>query len=59
MLVEDEIISSGKFKLSGEHLKIVEQEREKHVKKKGKSYNWNEAGQIIRSRNPIRNTSEK
>ncbi|MBN8858138.1 MAG: hypothetical protein J0H29_07100 [Sphingobacteriales bacterium] len=50
MLVEDEIISSEKFKLSGEHLKIVEQEREKHVKGKSKSYNWNEAKQIIRSK---------
>jgi hypothetical protein len=50
MLVEDEITGGEKFKLSGEHLKIVEQERQKHVKGKSKSYNWDEAKQIIRSK---------
>ena len=50
MLVEDDIMSGGKFKLSGDHLKIVEQEREKHLKGKNKSYNWGETKQIIRGK---------
>ena len=50
MLVEDDILGGKKFKLSDEHLKIVEQEREKHIKGKSKSYNWNEAKEIIRSK---------
>ncbi len=48
MLVEDEITGGEKFKLSAEHLKLVEQEREKHVKGKSKSYSWAEARQMIR-----------
>lgn len=52
MLVEDEI-TGGKFKLSAEHLKILEQERDKHVKGKSKSYNWEEAKQIIRGKRKL------
>lgn len=52
MLVEDEI-TGGKFKLSSQHLKILEQERDKHIKGKSKSYNWEEAKQIIRGKRKL------
>jgi predicted Zn-dependent protease len=50
LLVEDEIAYAEKFKYSTEHDKILEQERDKHVKGKTKSYTWNEAKDIIRSK---------
>ncbi len=40
MLVEDEISSAGKFKLTDEHIRILEEEREKHVNGKSNSYGW-------------------
>ncbi|MES1226136.1 MAG: hypothetical protein ABUT20_62250 [Bacteroidota bacterium] len=53
MLVEDEISKKEKFSLSASHLKIVEQEREKHVKGKSKSYSWPEAKDIIRGKRKL------
>jgi predicted Zn-dependent protease len=50
LLVEDEIAYAEKFKYSTEHDKILEQERDKHVKGKTKSYTWIEAKDIIRSK---------
>ncbi len=48
MLVEDEISNKETFQLSAKDLKILEQDRVKHLKGKSKSYNWEEAKQIIR-----------
>jgi hypothetical protein len=53
MLVEDDMSSKGKFKLSGEQVKMLEQEREKHIKGKSKSYSWEEAKQIIRGKRKL------
>lgn len=50
LLVEDDMAGSEKFNLSAEHVKILEQERDKHVKGKSKSYSWNETKDIIRSK---------
>jgi hypothetical protein len=50
MLVEDEISKNEKFKLSAAQLKSLEQDREKHVKGKSKSYSWPEAKNIIRGK---------
>ncbi|MBN8876260.1 MAG: hypothetical protein J0I32_01820 [Sphingobacteriales bacterium] len=50
LLVEDEITDGDKFKLSADHIKILEQERDKHVKGKSRSYSWNETKDIIRSK---------
>ena len=53
MLVEDDINSAGEFKLTDEHLEILEEEREKHVNGKSKSYSWEEAKQIIRGKRKL------
>lgn len=50
MLVEDDIADGKKFKLSALQAKMLEQERKKHVAGKSKSYNWQEAKQVIRSK---------
>jgi N-acetylglutamate synthase-like GNAT family acetyltransferase len=50
LLVEDEIAYAEKFKYSSADVKILEQERDKHVKGKSKSYTWKEAKEIIRSK---------
>lgn len=42
----------GKFKLSGEQVKMLEQERDKHIKGKSKSYSW-EAKQITRGKGKL------
>lgn len=53
MLVEDEINSGGEFKLTDDHLEILEEERKKHVNGKSKSYSWEEAKQIIRGKRKL------
>ncbi len=53
MLVEDDISQKEKFKLSGAQLKIVEEERAKHIKNKSKSYTWPEAKDIIRGKSKL------
>jgi hypothetical protein len=53
MLVEDDMTGKGKFKLSVEEVKILEQERDKHIKGKSKSYSWDEAKQIIRGKRKL------
>lgn len=50
LLVEDDMAEAEKFKLSADHIKILEEERDKHVKGKSKSYSWNETKDIIRSK---------
>ena len=53
MLVEDEISKKGKFKLSAPDLKMLEREKEMHVKDKSKSYSWPEAKEIIRGKKKL------
>lgn len=53
MLVADEISKKGKFSLSASQLKIVEKEKEMHVKGKSKSYSWPEAKEIIRGKRKL------
>ena len=50
LLVEDEISNNEKFNLSAAQIKIVEEEKEKHIKGKSKSYSWPEAKEIIRGK---------
>ena len=53
MLVEDDISQKRKFKISEAQLKIVEEERARHVKGKSKSYTWHEAKEIIRDKRKL------
>jgi hypothetical protein len=53
MLIEDEMSDHKKFKLSDAHLKLVEEEREKHIKGKSKSYSRQEAKQIVRGKRKL------
>lgn len=50
LLVEDEITDGHRFKLSADHIKILDLERNKHIKGKSKSYSWKETKDIIRSK---------
>jgi len=53
LLFEDEIERGGAFKLSEEHVKILEEEREKHISGKSKSYSMQEAKEIIRGKRKL------
>jgi hypothetical protein len=53
MLFEDEIENAAAFKLTDEHIKILDEESEKHLNGKSKSYDWNQAKQIIRGKRKI------
>ena len=53
MLFEDEIESEKAFKLSEEHMKILEEERGKHINGKTNSYRWSQAKQIIRGKGKL------
>lgn len=52
MLVEDDISRQQQFQLSDSEvkLKLLEEERRKHITGKSKSYTWTEAKTIIRSK---------
>jgi septation ring formation regulator EzrA len=50
MLFEDEIERVKEFKLTGEDIRILDSEREKHVNGKTKSYRWSQAKGIIRGK---------
>jgi hypothetical protein len=50
MLIEDEISQNSKFSLSPTDIKILEKDREQHVKGKSKSYSWQETKDIIRGK---------
>jgi flagellar basal body rod protein FlgB len=50
MLFEEEIEKEQAFKLSEKHIAILDEEREKHINGKSKSYKWQEAKQIIRGK---------
>lgn len=53
MLVEDDISNGEKFELNGEHLKILEQDRDAHLKGKTTSYNREDAKQIVRGKRKL------
>jgi len=53
MLIEDEISSGEKFELSGKHIKILDQDRDEHIKGKSKSYSREDAKQIIRGKRKL------
>ncbi len=53
MLVEDDISKKTKFSLSAAQLKILDAEKEKHIKGKSKSYSWPEAKDIIRGKRKL------
>ncbi len=53
MLVEDEISKKGKFNLSATDLKMLEKEKQMHVRGKSKSYSWPEAKEIIRGKKKL------
>ncbi|MBL7731822.1 MAG: hypothetical protein JNM88_11645 [Chitinophagaceae bacterium] len=50
MLVEDDISRQQQFQLSDSEVKLLEEERRKHITGKSKSYTWTEAKTIIRSK---------
>lgn len=50
MLVEDDISRQQQFQLSDSEVKLLEEERRKHITGKSKSYAWTEAKTIIRSK---------
>ena len=53
MLVEDEISKKNTFSLSAAQVKMLDAEKEKHVKGKSKSYTWPEAKAIIRGKRKL------
>lgn len=53
MLFEEEIEKEGVFRLTDEHIKILDEEREKHINDKSKSYSWEDAKQIIRGKRKL------
>jgi len=53
MLVEDEISKKEKFSLAATDLKMLEKEKEMHLKGKNKSYSWPEAKEIIRGKKKL------
>lgn len=53
MLVEDEIGSQPSFMLSEEELRILDEEREKHLQGESRSYNLSEAQSIIRGQRSL------
>jgi hypothetical protein len=53
MLFEEEIEKDDVFKLTEEHIKILDEERSRHLTGKSKSYNWGQAKQIIRGKRKL------
>lgn len=53
MLFEEDIERGQKFKLTNEHIRILDNERERHISGKSKSYSWSEAKQIIRGKGQL------
>lgn len=48
LLFQEDIERQAEFTLTDEHLRILEEERLQHLNGQTKSYNWNEAKEIIR-----------
>lgn len=53
MLFEEEIEKEDAFKLTDEHIKILDEEKDKHISGKSKSYDWEDAKQIIRGKKKL------
>lgn len=53
MLFEEEIEKGESFALANEHIIILDEEREKHMNGKSKSYDWQQAKQIIRGKKKL------
>jgi phosphoribosylanthranilate isomerase len=53
MLFEEEIEKEETFALTNEHIVILDEEREKHTNGKSKSYDWQQAKQIIRGKKKL------
>jgi hypothetical protein len=53
MLMEEDISKKTKFSLSAAQLKVLDAEKEKHVKGKSKSCSWPEAKKIIRGKRKL------
>jgi len=53
MIFEEDIERKEEFKLTDEHIKILDDERERHLSGKSKSYSWNESKQIIRGKGKL------
>jgi hypothetical protein len=53
MLFEEQIEQGEVFKLTDEHIKILDGERDKHLSGKSKSYDWESAKQIIRGKKKL------
>lgn len=53
MLFEEEIEKDEVFKLTDEHIKILDEERDKHLSGRSKSYDWKTAKQIIRGKKKL------
>ena len=49
-LLEADIEESTSFKLTKEHLAILDKEHQLHISGKSKSYSWEEAKEIIRGK---------
>ena len=47
MLIEDDISSKEKFELDDEQIKMLERDRNEHIKGKSKSYSREDAKQIV------------
>jgi hypothetical protein len=53
LLVEDDMADAEKFKLSADYIKILEEERYRHLKGKSKSSGWTEIKDIIRNKKKL------
>lgn len=53
LFIEDEMNKSQSFVLTDEHVKILDEERKKHVGKKSKSYSWEDAKEIVRGKKKL------
>jgi len=53
MLFEEEIEREKGFKLTDGDIRILDDEREKHVNGKTKSYHWSQAKRIIRGKGKL------
>jgi hypothetical protein len=53
MLFEEDIEQGKEFKLTDEHIKILDDERARHISGASKSYSWSEAKQIIRGKGKL------
>ena len=53
MLIESDISNAERFELNDEHLKMLKQDRQAHITGKTKSYNREDAKQIIRSKREL------